>query len=1237
MSSEVPSSSSHWVQPGSAYNAPTQKNPISANMFANNVSVQTGEEFSMGFVQNLSGSKLAPQIDLSRDREQLIALPQNNQLAYEDLARILGLQRMNSECMSETSEFASARGSVTEINNGSYNDPLNKFQKHTSDDAQGSMKLTNETMSNRSDSRPTAPTIYPESSHQNQPPGSVAGDGSQSEKIKFLCSFGGKILPRPGDGKLRYVGGDTRIISIYKNLSWADLVKKTSLICNQPHSIKYQLPGEDLDSLISVSSDEDLQNMIEEYYGLEKTEGSQRPRLFLIPLNECEKTSSFESSTIPQSSPDYQYVVAVNGVLDPSPRHNLNVQYFRNELNQCGVDLDQRPTTCMDSPSVLHPIDVRNNGMNISNPTQYSNESQSVLKSPKPIQYSPNVVEQGDASSINVHLNGNISCRDSNGSNSSFIAAHPPRDYSIPDASGYSYGTQRPISVNDIPSNKHVEINLDQQHRAYYQNRQPTHDVLPHPVLSSNEDFDKFLRGRPVLNQKSFQSEKSSQSPDGVTGLLAGSTESNDYHNGMPHAYSDSKLQEHGGTSAHCSLEGMGPSSLNLAKTPLSQLLVSGAPENNLKIQDQILNVQSGSHNWSNLLNHSHYGEVPMVGRKEDNFPTEDGWDRKLQENFQDVNVNDYVTIPVAYNPILNPFLGQSNKVQETSYPAPVSQLNVTANVSSTSDSLQSLGALQNIVTTGIYRDKGSRPQQGQQERVTSYQSTEFQKYNLNGMTHGAQRTDSSWGKFVESATIIPTTDAQSHHETALYDLFPGLSIGMPNEPANLPPLKDAVLQHHLQVSSAELDPFGFCGQTTPSLLPYHISPVNMSGNQTEQAVHKRETSLIDCDFNVSFGQNVENVRHEISYPEISTYDKSSAVGKDATSAQTTHLELSSEAEIVDGVRSDVCSPNVTDGDHVCPDNELEDGNCSEGKDVSISDAVIAEMEAGIYGLQIIKNADLEELRELGSGTYGTVYHGKWRGTDVAIKRIKKSCFAGRSSEEERLTKDFWREAQILSNLHHPNVVAFYGVVPDGSGGTLATVTEFMVNGSLRNVLLKKDRSLDRRKKLIIAMDAAFGMEYLHSKNIVHFDLKCDNLLVNLRDPQRPVCKVGDFGLSRIKRNTLVSGGVRGTLPWMAPELLNGSSSKVSEKVDVFSFGIALWEILTGEEPYSDMHCGAIIGGIVKNTLRPPIPQRCDSEWKKLMEQCWSPDPEERPSFTEITNRLRAMSVALQPKGLHNR
>ncbi|XXG51984.1 hypothetical protein AAC387_Pa03g0419 [Persea americana] len=287
----------------------------------------------------------------------------------------------------------------------------------------------------------------------------------------------------------------------------------------------------------------------------------------------------------------------------------------------------------------------------------------------------------------------------------------------------------------------------------------------------------------------------------------------------------------------------------------------------------------------------------------------------------------------------------------------------------------------------------------------------------------------------------------------------------------------------------------------------------------------------------------------------------------------------------------------------------------------------------GISRLQIIKNSDLEELRELGSGTFGTVYHGKWRGTDVAIKRITDRCFAGKPSEQERMRDDFWNEACKLADLHHPNVVAFYGVVLDGPGGSVATVTEYMVNGSLRHALQRNDKTLDYRKRLLIAMDVAFGMEYLHGKNIVHFDLKSDNLLVNLRDPHRPICKVGDLGLSKVKCQTLISGGVRGTLPWMAPELLNGSSSLVSEKVDVFSFGIVMWELLTGEEPYADLHYGAIIGGIVSNTLRPPIPENCDPEWRSLMEKCWSSEPSERPSFTEIANALRLMAASLPPKG----
>ncbi|XBI03954.1 hypothetical protein VPH35_132312 [Triticum aestivum] len=152
---------------------------------------------------------------------------------------------------------------------------------------------------------------------------------------------------------------------------------------------------------------------------------------------------------------------------------------------------------------------------------------------------------------------------------------------------------------------------------------------------------------------------------------------------------------------------------------------------------------------------------------------------------------------------------------------------------------------------------------------------------------------------------------------------------------------------------------------------------------------------------------------------------------------------------------------------------------------------------------QIIKDDDLEELRELSSIDYKMVCHGKWRGSDVAIKRTNQQ----ERGSSDRLRNEFWNEVSNHAGLHHPNVVAFYGIVLDGHEGSIATVTEYMVNGSLRTALWKNSKSLGRHKRLIIAMDAAFGMEYLHHKNIVHFDLKSDNLHVNLTDPLRPICK----------------------------------------------------------------------------------------------------------------------------------
>eukprot|EP01018_Ginkgo_biloba_P011153 Gb_12413 [translate_table: standard] len=112
---------------------------------------------------------------------------------------------------------------------------------------------------------------------------SVKSDESGSNRVKFLCSHGGKILPRPGDGKLRYVGGETRVVAASRSITFADFIAKMGEVCGSSVSLKYQLPSEDLDALVSVTSNEDLENMLEEYERFEAKEGASKVRIFLFP------------------------------------------------------------------------------------------------------------------------------------------------------------------------------------------------------------------------------------------------------------------------------------------------------------------------------------------------------------------------------------------------------------------------------------------------------------------------------------------------------------------------------------------------------------------------------------------------------------------------------------------------------------------------------------------------------------------------------------------------------------------------------------------------------------------------------------------------------------------------------------------------------------------------------------------------------------------------------------------
>ncbi|KAA0060593.1 PB1 domain-containing protein [Cucumis melo var. makuwa] len=147
--------------------------------------------------------------------------------------------------------------------------------------------------------------------------GSGGGDEtpllSPRSKLKFLCSYGGKILPRPTDGHLKYVGGETRVIAMPRDIKFpADLMKKLTALFDGDMVLKYQLVPEDLDVLVSVRSDEDLKHMLDEYDRLE-SEGTPKLRCFLFPSNPIVIEAQPFSSD-PQQI-EQRYLEAINGIV----------------------------------------------------------------------------------------------------------------------------------------------------------------------------------------------------------------------------------------------------------------------------------------------------------------------------------------------------------------------------------------------------------------------------------------------------------------------------------------------------------------------------------------------------------------------------------------------------------------------------------------------------------------------------------------------------------------------------------------------------------------------------------------------------------------------------------------------------------------------------------------------------------------------------------------------------------
>lgn len=189
-----------------------------------------------------------------------------------------------------------------------------------------------------------------------------------------------------------------------------------------------------------------------------------------------------------------------------------------------------------------------------------------------------------------------------------------------------------------------------------------------------------------------------------------------------------------------------------------------------------------------------------------------------------------------------------------------------------------------------------------------------------------------------------------------------------------------------------------------------------------------------------------------------------------------------------------------------------------------------------------------------------------------------------------------------------------------------------MARGSIYDFLHKQKGDFTLPSLLKVAIDVSKGMNYLHQNNIIHRDLKTANLLMD----ENEVVKVADFGVARVQSQSGVMTAETGTYRWMAPEVIE--HKPYDYKADVFSFGIALWELLTGELPYTGLTPLQAAVGVVQKSLRPTIPKHAHPRLAELLERCWQHDPTQRPNFSEITDILQRMmkEVASERENNHS-
>jgi tRNA A-37 threonylcarbamoyl transferase component Bud32 len=263
--------------------------------------------------------------------------------------------------------------------------------------------------------------------------------------------------------------------------------------------------------------------------------------------------------------------------------------------------------------------------------------------------------------------------------------------------------------------------------------------------------------------------------------------------------------------------------------------------------------------------------------------------------------------------------------------------------------------------------------------------------------------------------------------------------------------------------------------------------------------------------------------------------------------------------------------------------------------------------------------AEIEMTGEhLGGGGFGSVSRGSYRGQEVAVKRLLSQYMS------DDMHQEFEREVMFVKDMRHPNIVQFIGA--SNVKEHLAIVIEYAPMGSLFSVMQKN--KLTNSMKIIILLEIAKALQFLHLNRIIHRDIKPQNILVFSLQPKTPVhIKLTDFGTSRfISEDVMTVTKNVGTISYMAPEAL-GKNPRIDQSADVYSFAILMWEVMYEQQPFSEFEWQSDIEMHIKSGKRLDLERKTEVQLEivELIKDCWHQDPAQRPLVNNVVQRLSAL------------